>query len=424
LRSLAVPGRHVVFGQLDPSLQPCRKIGVGDERPAATPQPGPLDGVPGAFQKLNCRLVHFRFAVRGQTVVEQHDAALEPINQAPRLGGDTRNNRFLVIGAATILGMITVFVILAIWAERRFIARLQDRLGPNRVGKFGLLQSVADAVKLLGKEIIRPKEADPFLHFLAPMLILGASLMTWAVVPWARAGIGAIATQSYANTTFGPAGLELLAQGYSAQDALNGLLAADEGRKQRQVGVVDGQGGSATFTGEECFAWAGGRAGQQYAAQGNILTGPAVVDRMAETFEAISGLLVDRLLAALAAGQEAGGDSRGQQSAALLVVRPRGGYAGFNDRAVDLRVDDHPAPIEELARLLEMHKLYFFAAAPEDVITIDPALGRALEGREPTFARRRLRKPRVRLGPRVPRRPRGLSLPPRRAGRCAIRASQ
>lgn len=195
-------------------------------------------------------------------------------------------------------------------------------------------------------------------------------LAVGAVVPWARSRVGAVATQSHANTTLGPIGLELMAQGYGAQDVLNGLLAADSGREHRQVGVVDAQGQAATFTGSECYAWAGGRTGVGYAAQGNILTGPEVVDAMAETFEASTGPLADRLLGALAAGQDAGGDSRGQQSAALLVVKPAGGYAGFNDRYVDLRVDDHPTPIVELRRVLDIHKLYFFETRPEDVLTV------------------------------------------------------
>jgi uncharacterized Ntn-hydrolase superfamily protein len=160
---------------------------------------------------------------------------------------------------------------------------------------------------------------------------------------------------------------------------LNGLLAADEGRRQRQVGIVDREGRAATFTGEECFAWAGGRTGRNYAAQGNILTGPEVVDQMAETFERTTGTLADRLLAALAAGQEAGGDSRGQQSSALIIVKPTGGYAGFNDRFVDLRVDDHPTPITEMSRILEIHKLYFFETNPEDTLTIDGQLAGTIQ---------------------------------------------
>jgi uncharacterized Ntn-hydrolase superfamily protein len=196
-------------------------------------------------------------------------------------------------------------------------------------------------------------------------------LAVGAVVPFARAGVGAVATQSYANTTFGPGGLDLIALGYAAGDALNGLLAADVGRDQRQVGIVDTGGRAATYTGEACYPWAGGRVGTHYAAQGNILTGPEVVDRMADTFERDQGALADRLVSALAAGQKAGGDSRGQQSAALLVVRAGGGYAGFNDRSVDLRVDDHSMPIAELARLLAIQKLLFFPTQTEDVLPVD-----------------------------------------------------
>ncbi|MCI0567778.1 MAG: DUF1028 domain-containing protein [Acidobacteria bacterium] len=177
-----------------------------------------------------------------------------------------------------------------------------------------------------------------------------------AVVPWAKAGMGAIATQSYANTTFGPKGLELLAQGKSAQETLDILVQQDPQADQRQAGIVDSQGRPATFTGAKCNPWAGGKTGKNYAAQGNILTGKEVVEAMASAFEASSSLpLADRLVKALSAGQTAGGDSRGQQSAALLVVRAKGGYAGYNDRYIDLRVDDSPRPIEELSRLLEIH---------------------------------------------------------------------
>jgi uncharacterized Ntn-hydrolase superfamily protein len=177
-----------------------------------------------------------------------------------------------------------------------------------------------------------------------------------SVVPWAKAGVGAIATQSYANTTFGPKGLELLAQGKSAQETLDILVKQDPQADQRQAGIVDSQGRPATFTGAKCNPWAGGKSGKNYTAQGNILTGSVVVEAMASTFEANANLpLADRLVKALAAGQAAGGDSRGQQSAALLVVRAKGGYAGYNDRYIDLRVDDSPKPIEELARLLEIH---------------------------------------------------------------------
>jgi uncharacterized Ntn-hydrolase superfamily protein len=204
-------------------------------------------------------------------------------------------------------------------------------------------------------------------------------LAVGSVVPWAQAGVGAIATQSYANTTYGPAGLTLLAQRYAAEDALQGLIAADFGRAERQAGIVDSEGRAATYTGESCYPWAGGRTGQHFAAQGNILTGKEVVNALAETFEGARGTLADRLFAALSAGQDAGGDSRGQQSAALLVVKSRGGYAGFNDRYVDLRVDDHPQPIAELGRILDIHKLLMFKTQPHDVLMVDEALARQIQ---------------------------------------------
>ena len=176
-----------------------------------------------------------------------------------------------------------------------------------------------------------------------------------AVVPWARAGAGAVATQSYANTSFGPRGLDLMAGGAGAEDTLSQLLQEDDGREQRQVGVVDASGIAATFTGRECMPWAGGRTGAGYACQGNILVAEAVIDDMARAFEAASGDLVDRLLAALGAGDRAGGDRRGRQSAALLVVREAGGYGGYTDRYVDLRVDDHLDAPAELARVFEAY---------------------------------------------------------------------
>lgn len=204
-------------------------------------------------------------------------------------------------------------------------------------------------------------------------------LAVGAVVPWAKAGVGAIATQSWANTGYGPRGLELLAGGLSARETLDRLLAEDEGRATRQVGIVSLEGEPVTYTGEECFPWAGGKAGADYACQGNILVGEETVLAMARTFEASTGPLCERLLAALAAGQAAGGDSRGQQSAALLVVRHNGGYGGFNDRMIDLRVDDHPQPIEELGRLLQLHTLYFARPNPQDGLPIDQALASELQ---------------------------------------------
>ncbi len=175
------------------------------------------------------------------------------------------------------------------------------------------------------------------------------------VVPWARAGVGAVATQASANTSFGPNGLDLIARGATAEEALKVLLRGDEGRDRRQVGLVTATGDSATFTGPGCNSWAGGRRGPSYAVQGNILTGEAVVIAMEKSFLGSAGRpLAERLLAALAAGDAAGGDSRGRQSAALLICRAKGGYNGFTDRAVDVRVDDHADPFRELTRLVGM----------------------------------------------------------------------
>lgn len=177
-----------------------------------------------------------------------------------------------------------------------------------------------------------------------------------SVVPWAEAGVGAIATQSWANTTYGPKGLKLLKSGLSAEQTLQRLIADDPGRATRQVGIVDAKGNVANYTGDACNAWAGAVSGEHYTAQGNILAGEDVVKAMGEAYEETDGELADKLMAALFAGQAAGGDTRGQQSAALLVVQEHGGYGGFNDRYIDLRVDDAEKPIEELQRLLEIHK--------------------------------------------------------------------
>jgi len=204
-------------------------------------------------------------------------------------------------------------------------------------------------------------------------------LAVGAVVPWAQAGVGAIATQAWANTTYGPGGLDLLASGLSAKETIARLTGADDGSASRQVGVVAMHGEPATFTGDECFPWAGGHVGEHYTCQGNILVGEETVLSMARTFEQTAGHLCDRLMAALAAGQAAGGDSRGQESAALLVVRERGGYGGFNDRFIDLRVDDHPQPIEELQRILQLHKLYLFPPESQDILPIDNALASELQ---------------------------------------------
>ena len=196
-------------------------------------------------------------------------------------------------------------------------------------------------------------------------------LAVGSVVPWARAGVGAVATQAMANYNYGPRGLDLMAEGRTAEEAVEKLTSSDEGREHRQLGVVDARGRVATYTGSECFDWAGGVTGEHYAAQGNILVGRETVEAMAGAYEGTGGDLAARLLAALDAGQEAGGDSRGEQSAALLVVREGGGYGGDNDRVIDLRVDDHPHPIKELIRIRDLHTLYFGETGPEDVVAID-----------------------------------------------------
>jgi uncharacterized Ntn-hydrolase superfamily protein len=179
-------------------------------------------------------------------------------------------------------------------------------------------------------------------------------LAVGAVVPWAKAGFGAIATQSHANTSYGPKGLDLLSQGKSAKEVIKLLTEEDPDKDVRQVGIIDGKGKAATFTGSKCTAWAGGKTGEHYACQGNILTGEAVVNDMAKAFEEAKGPLAWRLLAALEVAEKAGGDKRGKQSAAILVVRDKAGYGGFNDRMVDFRVDDHANPVEELARILAL----------------------------------------------------------------------
>ncbi len=180
-----------------------------------------------------------------------------------------------------------------------------------------------------------------------------------AVVPWAEAGVGAIATQSWANTTYGPNGLKLLKSGLSAEQTLERLIADDPGHATRQVGIVDAKGNVANYTGDECNEWAGAVSGEHYTAQGNILAGEDVVKAMGKAYEETEGELADKLMAALFAGQDKGGDTRGQQSAALLVVQEGRGYGGFNDRYIDLRIDDAEEPIKELQRLLELHKALF-----------------------------------------------------------------
>jgi uncharacterized Ntn-hydrolase superfamily protein len=177
-------------------------------------------------------------------------------------------------------------------------------------------------------------------------------LAVGAVVPWARAGVGAVATQSYVNPSYGPRGLELLEKGKSPEETLKALLDDDKGRDARQVGIIGADGKTANFTGPECVAWAGAKSGTNYSCQGNLLAGEAVVTEMAKAFEGAKGPLAWRILAALEAAEKAGGDKRGKQSAAVLVVRDKAGPLGLSDRAVDFRVDDHANPVQELARIL------------------------------------------------------------------------
>jgi len=206
-------------------------------------------------------------------------------------------------------------------------------------------------------------------------------LAVGAVVPWARAGTGAIATQALANVTYGTNGLAALDDGGSAEAVLATLTEADPGRADRQAGIVDATGRSATYTGTGCLTWAGGRTADGVAVQGNILTGPEVVDATLEAYLASESSFPDRLLEALLAGDRAGGDARGRQSAALLVVRDGAGYGGADDRWLDLRVDDHPDPVPELQRVLGVWRLLYERPEPGDLLPIDAALASELRDR-------------------------------------------
>jgi uncharacterized Ntn-hydrolase superfamily protein len=210
-------------------------------------------------------------------------------------------------------------------------------------------------------------------------------LAVGSVVPWAEARVGAIATQSYANPRYGPDGLALLRQGLSAEEVVERLTSADKDREHRQLGIVDAEGRAATFTGSECNEWAGGRTGPGYAAQGNILVSADTVDAIVTTFESSSRPLAERLIECLAAAQAAGGDSRGQQSAALLVVEKDAGYAGLSDSLVDLRVDDHERPIEELQRLYGLHQAIFGKTPRDEWVEVDETLENELVGRLQTL---------------------------------------
>jgi uncharacterized Ntn-hydrolase superfamily protein len=203
------------------------------------------------------------------------------------------------------------------------------------------------------------------------------------VVPWAEAGVGAVATQSFANVSYGPKGLALMRNGATAEEALKILIANDSRCYQRQVGIVDAKGNSATWTGDSCFDWAGGSvggnlagrgqvvAGKYFAAQGNILVGKETIEAMVKTFQETKGPLADRLVEALIAGGKAGGDRRGEQSAALLVKRKGAGYDATDDNYIDIGIYDHPTPLKELKRLYVMQKLYFFRTDPKNLLKID-----------------------------------------------------
>lgn len=228
---------------------------------------------------------------------------------------------------------------------------------------FILILSIAPAV--MGKDIEkRPiatfsiAAADPESEELG-VAVASRFFAVGSVVPWAKAGIGAVATQAYANTSFGWRGLELLEEGKTPEEIRDILTGSDEGFSRRQFGIVAADGGSVSFTGDSCSAWAGGRSGQNYAVQGNILAGEAVVEAMEKAFLETEGTLAERMYAALLAGEAKGGDSRGKQSAALLVVKDKAGYGGFTDRAIDIRVDDHAEPFKELGRLLNIAQMNY-----------------------------------------------------------------
>ncbi len=201
-----------------------------------------------------------------------------------------------------------------------------------------------------------------------------------AIVPWAKANVGAIATQALANVSYGPRGLELLSKGYSARKVIETLVSDDPLRDERQIGIVDSKGEAAAFTGKKCFEYAGHIVGDGYAVQGNILAGSEVLEEMAKAFERTKGELVDKLLAALEAGDRAGGDRRGKQSAAILVVREKGGYGGYTDKYVDLRVDDHKEPVLELKRLFKIWELTLLTREkPNDIVSKDEVAAKVQE---------------------------------------------
>ena len=241
--------------------------------------------------------------------------------------------------------------------QRTFIKRTGQGLAALAVAPAALAKPKTEPVATFSIAGFDPHTGDLGVAVQSKFFAVGS------VVPWAKAGVGAIATQSYANVSYGPDGLELLAKGKSARETVETLTSADGNKQRRQLGIVDAKGNSASFTGSGCHPWAGHIEKPDFCAQGNILTGKEVVDAMAASFEQsqkqAKGGLCNWLVDALTAGQDAGGDSRGRQSAALLVVRKKGGYGGGNDRFIDLRVDDHKTPIVELRRLLQLHKNLF-----------------------------------------------------------------
>jgi len=241
--------------------------------------------------------------------------------------------------------------------QRTFIKRTGQGLAALAVAPAALAKPTTEPVATFSIVGFDPLTGDLGVAVQSKFFAVGS------VVPWAKAGVGAIATQSYANVQYGPEGLDRLAKGKSARETVETLTSADGNKQRRQLGIVDAKGNSASFTGSGCHPWAGHIEKPNFCAQGNILTGKEVVDAMASSFEQLQkqakGGLCDWLANALMAGQNAGGDSRGRQSAALLVVRKKGGYGGGNDRFIDLRVDDHKTPIVELRRLLRLHKNLF-----------------------------------------------------------------
>ena len=204
-------------------------------------------------------------------------------------------------------------------------------------------------------------------------------LAVGSIVSWAKSEVGAIATQAHAKIAFGPDGLQMLEGGRSAAEVLSALISNDPGAETRQLAIVDAHGGVAAHTGIKCHDWAGHLIGDHFSCQGNILVGPETLEAMETSFVSTKGELSDRIIAALMAGDEAGGDSRGKQSAAILVVKPGGGYGGDTDRYLDLRVDDHQDPVNKLSRLVEMHHLFFGSTVASDLVTIDEQIASELQ---------------------------------------------